>query len=256
MCGIQNLGTKEIIADDVLSATLIYAGKYQYTGFSVIEEENRGDFTYSNITNISPLSTEYLHYLFEVPEEIQSSEGDLTVIILVNNKSYKISIREGKKGEVSSLKENAVSKLSGNVKKGEVIAIAQTCEFFVDYSKITVDVIPPRPGDWYSHYEAEDGKIYVDLCIGYKNWKSKNVNADDVLSGKLIYANKYEYTGFSIIEESNRSDFTYSNITGIAPLSTEYIHYLFELPDEIENSNEPILIDFNINGNTYSYIVR
>ena len=51
------------------SCTLLFASKYRYTGFSVIEEDNREDFTYSNITSISPLTTEYLHYLFEIPDE-------------------------------------------------------------------------------------------------------------------------------------------------------------------------------------------
>jgi hypothetical protein len=252
----KNLGAKEIVADEVLSGTLLYAGNYQYNGFSIIEEDNRGDFTYSNITSISPLSTEYLHYLILVPEEVQSSEGALTAIITINNKPYKITIRDGIEGEVSSLNQNAVAKSSGNVKKGEIITIAKTCEFYVDYSNITDDVIPPQPADWYSHYEAEDGKIYVDLCIAYKNWESKSVRADDVLSAKLIYADNYEYNGFSMIEESSRSDFTYSNITGIAPLITEYIHYLFEVPDEVASSGESIKIDLNIGGNSYSYNVK
>ena len=96
----------------------------------------------------------------------------------------------------------------------------------------------------------------MDFCVAYKNWKAKDVGADDVMSAVLTYAGKYEYNGFSMIEEDNRGDFTYSNITSIAPLATEYLHYLFEVPEEVEKSGDSIEIEFMIGGNTYSYKVR
>lgn len=252
----KNLATKSRSADEIINATLIYGGKYQYNGFSMIEEDNRGDFTYSSITSIAPLSQEYLHYLFEVPAEVETSDGALTILLNVEGTSYSVTVREGIEGEVASINENAVAKTSGTVKEGEIIAVANKCEFFVDYSDITDDVMPPQPGDWYSHYEAEDGKVYVDFCVGFKNWKTKDVNADDVMSAALTYAGKYEYTGFSMIEESNRGNFTYSSITSIAPLTTEYLHYLFEVPAEVGSSGEAIEIEFVIGENTYSYKVR
>lgn len=252
----KNLGAKGQSADEVMNATLIYGGKYQYSGFSMIEEENRSDFTYSNITSIAPLSTEYLHYLFEVPAEIATSKGALTILLNIAGNQYSVGVREGVEGEVASLNENAVAKTSGAVKKGEIIAVMNACEFYVDYSNITDDVMPPQPADWYTHYEAEDGKVYVDFCVAYKNWKPKNVGADNVISAKLTYAGKYEYSGFSIIEEESRGDFTYSNITSIAPLCTEYLHYLFEVPAEAAATSEPVIITFTIGGNTYTYTVR
>lgn len=138
----------------------------------------------------------------------------------------------------------------------QTISIPDVCEFYVDYSDITSRVMPPQPGDWYSYYGAEDGKVYVDFCVAYKNLETTSVDADSVISAKLMYADKYEYTGFSMIEEDSRSDFTYSNITSIAPLTTEYLHYLFEVPAEVETSGERVEIFFVIGGNTYSYSVR
>ena len=252
----KNLGTTDESADEIMNATLIYGGKYQYTGFSMIEENSRGDFTYSNITSVAPLSQEYLHYLFEVPAEIEGSEGALTILLNIGGNKYSVVVREGIEGEVASLNENAVAKTSGSVKNGEIIAVMNACEFYVDYSNITADVMPPQPGDWYTHYEAEDGKVYVDFCVAYKNWKTTNVGADDVISAKLTYAGKYEYTGFSMIEENSRGDFTYSNITSIAPLATEYVHYLFAVPAEVDTSSESVEITFTIGGNTYTYTVR
>ena len=252
----KNLSARDRSADEILNATLTYAGKYQYSGFSVIEEDNRGNFTYANITSIAPLSEEYLHYLFEVPAEVGTGEGALTILLNVDGNAYCVTAREGIEGEVGAISENAVAKTGGAVKNGEVIAVADQCEFFVDHSNITDDVLPPQPGSWYSHYEADAGKVYVDFCVGYKNWKQKAIGADDAMSALLTYAGKYEYTGFSMIEKDSRGDFTYSNITGIAPLCTEYLHYLFEVPSEVESSSEKIEIEFTIAGNTYTYQVR
>ena len=250
----KNTDTANVDADKTLSGKLIYNGKYEYSGFSMIEEESRSDFTYSNITSIAPLTTEYVHYLFSVPEEVETSGAEIVLKMTIGGAEYKIVVREGN-GETTSNTETELGKTSGEVVLGEVV-VTKNSEFNIDYSDITKDVMPPQPGDWYSHYEAEAGKVYVDVCFAYKNTSGSNVGADDVISAKLKYAGKYDYTGFSMIEEESRSDFTYSNITSIAPLSTEYVHFLFAVPEEVGTSSESVEITFTIDGNTYTYKVR
>ncbi|MDE6675221.1 MAG: hypothetical protein K2K19_10500, partial [Acetatifactor sp.] len=78
---------------------------------------------------------------------------------------------------------------------GETVSVDEKCEFYLDYVNITDDVMPPKPGSWYSHYEADDGKVYVDVCVAYKNLATRNIDADEVMTGKLIYSGKYEYKG-------------------------------------------------------------
>ena len=252
----KNLATRDIEADEVMTGTLIYSGQYEFSGFSMIEEDSRSDFTYSNITSIAPLSTEYVHYLFSVPEEVQTAENAVGVILAIAGEEYKVIVKEGAVGTVTQNGTGGTTQeTSGEIALGETIS-TKNSEFFVDYANITSDVMPPQPGNWYSHYEADDGKVYVDFCIGYKNTSSKSVGADDVISAKLKYAGKYDYTGFSMIEEDNRGDFTYSNITNISPLSTEYVHYLFSVPEEVESSSDAIVISFRIDGNDYTYSVR
>ena len=252
----KNLRTSDQDADEIMNGVLVFGDKYEFRGFSMIEEDNRSDFTYSNITSIAPLSTEYLHYLFSVPEEVENSDGSLVAVLTIDGTRYSVVVREGRDGEVATFNPDAAEKSGGAVVLGEWISLKNTCEFSVDYSDITNDVMPPQPGDWYSHYEAEDGKVYVDLCIAYRNLTSAGVDADEVVSAKLTYAGKYEFRGFSMIEEKGRSDFTYSNITSISPLATEYVHYLFEVPAEVASSSEPIVITFTIGGNSYTYTVR
>ncbi len=250
----KNIGTADIRADDTISGKMIYDEKYEYKGFSTIEEDGRSDLTYSNITSIAPLSTEYIHYLFEVPEEVETSGAEIVLKMNIGGADYKILVREGD-GAVKEDSTEQEGKTSGEVALGEVI-VTKNAEFNIDYSQITNDVVPPQPGSWYSHYEADAGKAYVDVCFAYKNTSGSNVRADDVISAKLKYAGKYDYKGFSMIEEDSRGDFTYSNITSIAPLNTEYIHYLFEVPEEVETSSESIEVTFMVDGNTYTYTVR
>ena len=227
--------------------------KYEYNGFSMIEEDGRSDFTYSNITSIAPLATEYVHYLFQVPEQVEHDQASLTAVLRIEGKEYRFDIRGGDgKAEVLPA-PNASGKTKGEVQTGEVISLEGVCEFYVEHAVVTDDVMPPAADGVYSHYKAENGKVYVDLCLAYKNLKSKGVDADSVLSGKLIYQGKYEYNGFSMIEEDGRSDFTYSNITSIAPLATEYLHYLFQVPEQVESEGGSLEIRFTVNGNTYFY---
>jgi hypothetical protein len=87
---------------------------------------------------------------------------------------YNLIIRDGTEGEILAPFADSVMKMSGLVKDKERIAIPGNCEFWIDYSDITKDVIPPSPSDWYSHYEASNGKVYIDFCVAFKNWKASS----------------------------------------------------------------------------------
>jgi len=251
----KNLDTHDTPADEVMSGTLVYGGRYEYDGFSIIEEGNRDDFTYSNITSIAPLTTGYVHYLFALPEEAAESEAAMWVELAIGGEDYLLSIRGG--GEDLRIGATAdVRTEEGELSLGEDVYVEGKTQFYLDFCGITSRVDPPRPADYYSYYEADDGMVYIDLCLAYKNLKTKDVSADEVMEATLTYDGKYEYDGFSIIEEKNRGDFTYSNITSIAPLTTGYVHYLFSVPESVEDDSGAIVIDFSVAGNDYSYTYR
>ena len=252
----KNLEASAVGADEILSGSLLYCGRYKYRGTTAIEEKNRGSFGYANITSIDPLATEYLHYMFEIPETAAKSEGSLAATIFVNEEAYAVPVREGNPSYKEQPEGTAILKDSGTVKTGDMIAIPDICEFAVEYVNITDDVMPPKPADFYNHYEAAEGKTYVDLCVAYKSWKDSDVGADDVISGRLFFAEKYEYTSSVTIEEKSRGSFGYANITRIAPLMTEYLHLLFEVPDEVAVSDETISVNLRVSGKDYSFKAR
>ena len=255
----KNTDTSDIKAADTVDGTLIYAGKYEYSGFPIVEEDNRSDFTYANISSIAPLSTEYIHYLFTVPSEVKESDLSIDAILSFSGTEYRVVVREGAGEEKTETTENEnstePSKTGGEVVEKETVTTSNS-EFYVDFTQVNNRIDPQSPGSYYSYYEAENGKTYVDVCFAYKNTSENSVKADSVVSATLKYADKYDYKGFSFIEEDNRSDFTYSNISSIAPLSTEYVHYLFEVPEEVVASDEPIVISFTVDGGSYTYKVR
>lgn len=252
----KNLAASAVGADEILTGSLLYCGRYKYRGSTAIEEMNRGSFGYANITSIDPLAAEYLHYLFEIPESAAESDGSLSATIFVNGDAYAVPLREGNPSYKEQPEGKAILKDSGVIKTGDVIAIPDICEFRIESVNITDDVTPPKPADFYNHYEAEDGKTYVDLCIAYKNWKDSDMGADDVISGRLFYSERYEYSGSVTIEEKSRGSFGYANITSIAPLMKEYLHLLFEVPDEVAGSSESLRVNLTVSGKDYSYKVR
>ncbi len=175
-------------------------------------------------------------------DSIEPNENTNEIISEVTN--YSGSINKDEKTEKNEITET------------DKVTIKDICEFKLDYKKITADVLPPKQDSWYSHYEAEKGKMYVDICIAYKNLSDRAVDADEVGGLSLTYADKYQYSGFSIIEEENRSDFTYSKITSIDPLNTEYIHYLVEIPKEAAESTESLVATLFIESNSYTIKIR
>ena len=117
-------------------------------------------------------------------------------------------------------------------------------------------IMPSNPPSYYTYYEAkEDGHQYLDLKLNYKNLEATGIDADTVASAKLKYAGKYEYTSFSVIEDSD-GDFTYSNITDISLLTVGKMHYLFEIPDEVADGTESLVATITVKGNTYEFVIR
>lgn len=123
-------------------------------------------------------------------------------------------------------------------------------------SKFGKTILPPNTSGYYTYYEAKaDGHQYLEVKYNYRNLDQSNVTADDVVAMTIKYDNKYEYTGFSVIEDSD-GDFTYSNITNIAPLTTGKLHYLFDVPDEVANGSESIVANIKCGNDNYEITLR
>lgn len=90
---VKNIAKQNLSCDEIYTVTADYDNGYTYSGFSVVEETD-GDFTYANITSIIPLQTLGIHNLVNCPQEIETSDKPLFIIITLNeNTKLKYVIR-------------------------------------------------------------------------------------------------------------------------------------------------------------------
>jgi hypothetical protein len=70
---------------------LVYDGKYEYDGQTVVESGDGSDF--EMLSYVEPLSTIRFHFLISVPKEIENSNKSLVLKISYDNKEYEYVIR-------------------------------------------------------------------------------------------------------------------------------------------------------------------
>ncbi|MGB4610951.1 MAG: hypothetical protein WBH77_10065 [Saccharofermentanales bacterium] len=140
-------------------------------------------------------------------------------------------------------------------KLGEMFA-TDNFEITVNSVEILNIVNPPNTsGYYYRYYKAEDGKTFVYVNADVKNLKKSDAEADEVYVATLIYGDGYTYQGQHLVLDSD-SDFSYTYMWSVAPLTTQYLGYLFECPAEIETSNEPIVIEFKVDNKVFQLKYR
>lgn len=171
------------------------------------------------------------------------------------------------KDEEKSDTDNTINKISNNdtnkvdtttnktINYNEPIDVEGKYSLTVKSFKIEKIINPPNTNGYYRYYEASEGHKYLEIVYDYKNLATNDIRADKTSSIKIKYDNKYEYSGFNIIED-DKKDFTYSNITSIAPLSTGTLHYLIEIPDEVADGSGTITATITCGSNKYDINLR
>lgn len=152
--------------------------------------------------------------------------------------------------EKEEIKEEIVKEL----KIGEVISTNEI-QLTVKKIEFSYDVLPDDISGFYTHYAAESGSVYIHIDADVKNIQKQNLDCDSIMEVKADYNNGYTYTGFAIPEDS-QTGFTYANITSIDPLQTLGVRFLIKCPQEVEETNNPLILKFEINGQKYEYKMR
>ena len=197
--------------------------------------------------------------------ELEEANSKLDELSSASESSHPSSTYES---TTSSSSSEPVYLFPTKVMQGETITIPslnslldpkdQLGSISIEYAKIANVISPSNPDIVYNYYEASSGKTYVDVCFSYENYESNAVMADEVISAELVYDDEYHYTGFPVLEYVDHSDFAYATITSVDPLTQEYIHYLFEVPSEVEHSEYSIEVIFSLKeeAKQYSFDVR
>lgn len=154
--------------------------------------------------------------------------------------------------ETSSIAE--FSALEDGTFDSESVLMDDVCEIqFAEY-QIAEKIVPKNTDGYYSYYEAENGKQYIDICFSYMNLATKAVTEQDIVDGLLLYDGRYEYSGFGVVENEGRSNFDI--YCSIDPLCMEYVHYLFEVPNVVVDGGGSIEAILTIHEKEFKVIIR
>lgn len=140
------------------------------------------------------------------------------------------------------------------VKDGSKI-ITDSVEITINSVELTYDVLPDNRSGFYTHYEAEKGKVYIAIDADVYNKAKQNLSCDNIGKAVADYNDGYTYNGFIVVDDPNLG-FTYSNITSISPLETQGIKWLINCPQEVEETENPLFIKFTIDGEKFIYNIR
>ncbi|MGN1080506.1 MAG: hypothetical protein ACI4QV_00280, partial [Acutalibacteraceae bacterium] len=140
------------------------------------------------------------------------------------------------------------------IKSGEKI-VTDNFEIAINGVELTYDVLPDDTGGFYTHYEAEAGKVYISVDADVTNKAKQNLECDNIGKVTANYNDGYTYSGFVIVDDSS-TGFTYANITSITPLETRGIKWLIECPQEVAETANALFLEFTVNGEKFVYYVR
>lgn len=171
-----------------------------------------------------------------------------------NKQKMVISFDQKENKSDETTKAATEAKKTIELKKDEKIK-TDDFDFTLKNVELTYEVMPSDTSSVYSSYEAEDGKIYLDISGTYYNSSKKNVCIRDLPKFNAEYSDGYNYKGVVVVDTGNDFDWVSSYII-CEPLNTCKYHCLIELPEAVENSEEPLKVTVNLGGTDYVYKVR
>jgi hypothetical protein len=135
------------------------------------------------------------------------------------------------------------------------ITISNFCEFQLQDIKFGRRIFPPNTSGYYSYYEVKSSdSTYLDIVSSVKNLDTIIKAAENFASISIIYDNKYNYDSFPVLVDGN-GDFTMA-FYGIEPLLSGVIHYLIEVPNQVETSSKSLVIVIKVSDQEYHYRYR
>ncbi|AQR96208.1 hypothetical protein [Clostridium saccharoperbutylacetonicum] len=153
----------------------------------------------------------------------------------------------------SSQKEEKKEEIN-TIKIGDTIT-GKSSNIVVNKIEFSYDVLPDKTSGAYTHYPAKEGKVYINIDVDVKNTQKQELPCDKVMTVEADYNNGYKYKSQPIVENST-TGFTYANITSITPLETMGMRFLIDCPKEVAESNNSLVLTFNLDGTKYQYKMR
>lgn len=166
------------------------------------------------------------------------------------------------KNEVQTEDSKSKTENNSEEKKEEIKTVAvgstingKSADITINKIEFSYDVLPDKTDGVYTHYAAESGKVYINIDADVKNTQKQDLACDKVMTVEADYNGGYKYKSQPIVEDSSLG-FTYANITSITPLENKGMRFLVSCPQEVEQSTNPLILTFNVDGEKYQYKMR
>lgn len=230
-----NTSTESLSCDEAITIKAKGASGTEYEDFLyAVETDNLTSIeTYANLI---PQSTARLHCAIAVPQ----TETEVNVTLNVNGSAYTCNY-----------------KLSDTISNITPINVGETIEI-EDFAKMTFkgvsytdDVLPSMAGNGgYTHYQIDNSSnTYLVAQFDITNYQSSQRDAETFLSTKAKFMEKYNYTGYVVVEDEDGKGF--SSWEDIDPLTTRSFYCLIEIPKTVAESDLELTINFG--GQEYIY---
>lgn len=140
------------------------------------------------------------------------------------------------------------------IKEGDTIK-TDRMEIKIKKIEFSYNVLPDNTDGFYTHHPAETGHVYIHIDTDIKNIQKQILNCDDIMVVEANYNDEFTYSSFAVPEDAS-TGFTYANITSIDPLQTLGVRFLIDCPQEVEETDNPLFLIFNVDKQKYKYIIR
>lgn len=216
----------------VTDVSLQYGGKYNY----------EGEY-WCPVDDIVPLGNGNVYMVYPVPKSMsEDTTSSIYATFTIDGETYSMVIQEGGTvGQTETQEEN----LTSNVVVGDTRSDGQNFAFTLKDVYYT-DKPSEKQGNMTYSLNVE-GRALV-LKLSFTNYASETMddwNTDRISDLNVKYADKYDYEGSCWIP-----------IDEIVPLADGNLYLVFEVSDVVEDSTDPLVATFTIDGKTFTVNCR
>lgn len=226
-------GTSDLRAEDFAISTATNSTGQQYTHSICFLESGDSLGTYDNIT---PLGNSRMHCTVSVP----TSEESLEVVLDINGNLFSVDYTMNEK--IANVQV---------LSSGDIVEVEDFASFTFDGISYTDKLLPPNTSGSYSYVECNDvNNTYLVVKYTITNLQTSASEGDSFVGITAKYMDKYNYTGFMKVEDSDGKGF--SSYENIDPLNTRSCYYLIEVPKTV--TENPVELTISFSGKEYSFV--
>lgn len=231
---IKNLSDAAVPCDELVSVTATNESGASYTCSTFVAESMDGT-SVDAYEEINPLASTRLHCATAVNED----EQKVTLSLNVKEQKYTYDY---------ILTE--VVRDAATIAKGDIIEEEDFAKLEFKGAMYTDDLLPSNTSGFYTHYEVEDSNnTYLAVEMNLTSYQSSARDLESFVGVKATYMDKYSYTGFIVVEESDKTGF--DSYAELAPLTESRAFVLIEVPETVTENDA--LIEVSFAGKEYLY---